>query len=43
MAFRERAPNFVQPRVLLELAKKPAHGYEHISLKSHSKTEDSAH
>jgi poly-beta-hydroxybutyrate-responsive repressor len=27
---RERTPNFVQPRVLLELAKKPAHGYELI-------------
>ena len=27
---RERAPTFVQPRVLLELAKKPAHGYELI-------------
>ena len=27
---QERAPNFVQPRVLLELAKKPAHGYELI-------------
>jgi PadR family transcriptional regulator, regulatory protein PadR len=26
----ERVPNFVQPRVLLELAKKPAHGYELI-------------
>ena len=24
----ERVPNFVQPRLLLELAKKPAHGYE---------------
>jgi PadR family transcriptional regulator, regulatory protein PadR len=26
----ERAPNFAQPRLLLELAKKPAHGYELI-------------
>ena len=26
----ERVPNFVQPRLLLELAKKPAHGYELI-------------
>jgi PadR family transcriptional regulator, regulatory protein PadR len=24
----ERVPNFTQPRLLLELAKKPAHGYE---------------
>jgi poly-beta-hydroxybutyrate-responsive repressor len=24
----ERVPNFIQPRLLLELAKKPAHGYE---------------
>jgi poly-beta-hydroxybutyrate-responsive repressor len=24
----ERVPNYVQPRLLLELAKKPAHGYE---------------
>ena len=24
----ERVPNFAQPRLLLELAKKPAHGYE---------------
>jgi poly-beta-hydroxybutyrate-responsive repressor len=27
---QERVPHFVQPRVLLELAKKPAHGYELI-------------
>ena len=26
----ERVPNFAQPRLLLELAKKPAHGYELI-------------
>lgn len=26
----ERIPNFAQPRLLLELAKKPAHGYELI-------------
>lgn len=26
----ERVPNFTQPRLLLELAKKPAHGYELI-------------
>ena len=26
----ERIPNFAQPRMLLELAKKPAHGYELI-------------
>lgn len=26
----ERVPNFVQPRLLLELARKPAHGYELI-------------
>jgi PadR family transcriptional regulator PadR len=26
----ERVPNFVQPRLLLELAKKSAHGYELI-------------
>ena len=26
----ERVPNFSQPRLLLELAKKPAHGYELI-------------
>jgi PadR family transcriptional regulator PadR len=26
----ERVPNFVQPRLLLELAQKPAHGYELI-------------
>jgi poly-beta-hydroxybutyrate-responsive repressor len=26
----ERVPNFIQPRLLLELAKKPAHGYELI-------------
>lgn len=28
----ERVPNFAQPRLLLELAKKPAHGYELIEL-----------
>ena len=26
----ERVPNFAQPRLLLELAKKPSHGYELI-------------
>lgn len=26
----ERVPNFAQPRLLLELAKKPAHGYDLI-------------
>jgi PadR family transcriptional regulator PadR len=26
----ERVPNFAQPRLLLELAKQPAHGYELI-------------
>jgi PadR family transcriptional regulator PadR len=26
----ERVPNYAQPRLLLELAKKPAHGYELI-------------
>jgi len=26
----DRVPNFAQPRLLLELAKKPAHGYELI-------------
>jgi PadR family transcriptional regulator, regulatory protein PadR len=26
----ERIPNYAQPRLLLELAKKPAHGYELI-------------
>lgn len=26
----ERVPNFAQPRLLIELAKKPAHGYELI-------------
>jgi len=26
----ERIPNFIQPRLLLKLAKKPAHGYELI-------------
>ena len=26
----DRIPNFAQPRLLLELAKKPAHGYELI-------------
>jgi PadR family transcriptional regulator PadR len=26
----ERVPNFAQPRLLLELAKRPAHGYELI-------------
>jgi PadR family transcriptional regulator PadR len=26
----ERVPNFAQPRLLLELAKKPTHGYELI-------------
>jgi PadR family transcriptional regulator PadR len=26
----DRVPNFVQPRLLLELAKKPSHGYELI-------------
>ncbi len=26
----ERIPNFTQPRLLLELAKRPAHGYELI-------------
>ncbi len=30
----ERVPNFAQPRLLLELAKKPAHGYELIELLS---------
>jgi PadR family transcriptional regulator, regulatory protein PadR len=28
----ERVPNFAQPRLLLALAKKPAHGYELIEL-----------
>ncbi|OGO61975.1 MAG: hypothetical protein A2029_02390 [Chloroflexi bacterium RBG_19FT_COMBO_47_9] len=28
----ERIPNFIQPRMLLKLAKKPAHGYELIEL-----------
>lgn len=28
----ERIPNFIQPRILLKLAKKPAHGYELIEL-----------
>jgi PadR family transcriptional regulator PadR len=30
----DRIPNFSQPRLLLELAKKPAHGYELIELLS---------
>jgi PadR family transcriptional regulator PadR len=30
----ERVPNFAQPRLLLALAKKPAHGYELIELLS---------
>ena len=30
----ERVPNFAQPRLLLELAKKQAHGYELIELLS---------
>jgi PadR family transcriptional regulator PadR len=32
----ERVPNFAQPRLLLELAKKPAHGYELIEHLSES-------
>jgi PadR family transcriptional regulator PadR len=30
----DRIPHFTQPRLLLELAKKPAHGYELIELLS---------
>jgi len=32
----ERVPNFAQPRLLLELAKKPSHGYELIEHLGHA-------